>query len=194
MRGNRKAGDGRGTARAFTGPGRLPPAVSRLPGFSLLELLAVLAIMGILATLAVLSVGAADSSRLLRQEARRIAALVDLNCEEAVLQGRSLALSFGPGGTGYGFLRQAGTQWLPRRADTWRARVLPEGFHARLIVEGRPVTLDETTAGRPHLVCLSSGELVPFEVTLHAPGTSTVWHVSGEWDGDISVEHIDDAA
>jgi general secretion pathway protein H len=165
----------------------------RFAAFSLLELLAVLAIMGVLATMALLSVSTAGNDQLLREEARRLAALVDLNCEEAVMRGQSLALSFGPGGTDYGFLRQAGEEWLPRRADAWRPRSLPEGFRARLTVEGRDVALDETTAGRPHVICLASGELVPFEARLSAPGTSAEWGVTGEWDGDVAVEHMEEA-
>ncbi len=159
----------------------------------MLELLAVLAILGVLATMAVLSVSSVDNDRLLREEARRIAALVELNCEEAVLRGESLALSFGPEGTGYGFLRQAGEQWLPRRAEAWRPRMLPEGFRAHLTVEGRDVPLDETTAGRPHLVCLASGELVPFEARLSAPGTRAEWRVTGERDGDLDLERLEEA-
>lgn len=177
----------------LTGASRLTPYPSRLTAFSLLELLAVLAILGVLATMAVLSVSTADNDRLLREEARRIAALVDLSCEEAVLRGESLALSFGPGGTAYGFLRQAGEEWLPRRADAWRPRTLPEGFQARLTVEGRDVALDDATAGRPHLVCLASGELVPFEARLSAPGVTTRWRVTGEWDGDVAVERMEEA-
>lgn len=166
---------------------------SRLTGFSLLELLAVLAIIGVLATMAMLSVSTADNEQLLRQEARRIAGLVDLTCEEAVMRGETLALSFGPGGTNYGFLRQAGEEWLPRRADAWRPRALPEGFHARLTVEGRDVALDETTAGRPHVVCLASGELLPFEARLSAPGAAAEWRVTGEWDGDLAIERLEEA-
>lgn len=152
-----------------------------------------LAILGVLATMAVLSVSTADNDRLLREEARRIAALVGLNCEEAVLRGESLALSFGPAGTGYGFLRQAGEEWLPRRADAWRPRALPEGFRTRLVVEGREVPLDEAVAGRPHVICLSSGELVPFEARLSAPGAPAAWRVTGEWDGDLAVERMEEA-
>lgn len=166
---------------------RLAPTPPHLTGFSLLELLAVLLIIGIVATMAVLSVGTADSERLLHEEARRLAALVDLSCEEAVLRGDTFALSFGPGGTGYGFLVRTGERWLPRTDNAWRPRTLPEGFSAEVRVEGRRVLLDEAAAGRPHLVCLASGELVPFEVRLQAPGTETAWRVTGAWDGDVAV-------
>lgn len=190
MRGNRKTGDGRREARSFPSRGRLPPSAFRLPGFSLLELLTVLLIIGIVATMAVLSVSTADSERLLEKEARRLAALVNLNCEESVLRSETLAVTFGPGGTSYGFLRRSGEQWLQRTGETWRPRVLAEGFRAELEVEGRPVVLDEATAGRPHLVCLASGEILPFRVRLTAPDAEAGFRVTGEWDGDVAVERI----
>lgn len=147
-------------------------------------------IIGIVTTMVVLSVGTADSGRLLQEEARRLAALVELSCEEAVLRGDTFALSFGPGGTAYGFLRRTGAEWLPRQAGQWRTRTLPEGFSAELRIEGRTVLLNQAGSGRPHLVCLASGELVPFEVSLSAPGTPSVWRVSGEWDGDVTIERV----
>lgn len=186
--------DRRRQARVFAGRRRLPPLVSRLPGFSLLEFLVVLVIIGIVATFAVLSVGTADGDRVLEREAERLGALVELSCEEAILRGESLALSFGPGGTGYGFLRLAGEQWLPRRGETWRPRFLPGGFRAELRVEDRPVELDRASAGRPHLVCLASGELVPFDVRLHGPEATATWRIHGEWDGDVAIERINDRA
>lgn len=159
-------------------------------GFSLLELLVVLLIIGITAAMATLAVGTASSGRLLENEARRLAGLVRVSCEESVLQGTAMAVGFGLHGAAYGFLRQEGEQWLPRRGDRNRVRSLPEGFHVALTVQGDPVVLDEKSAGRPHLVCLPSGEIVPFRVRLSAPGTETTWLVTGQWDGDVLVESV----
>lgn len=165
--------------------------VPRFPGFSLLELLAVLAIIGVVAGMAVLATGSAGAGRMLEQEAQRLAGLVRVSCEESVLQGASLAVSFGPRGGGYGFLRLHGEQWLPRRGHAHRVRSLPAGFRAELRVEGRPVVLDEDQAGRPHLVCLPDGSLIPFHVRLTAPGTDTAWRVAGDWNGGITTEPMD---
>lgn len=148
----------------------------------------VLLIIGVVAGMATIAVGTAGTGRLLEQEARRLAGLARVTCEEAVFQGAGLAIGFGLDGTAYGFLRQRGERWLPRRGHASRTRVLPEGFRAELVVEGRPVVLDGTQAGRPHIVCLPSGELIPFRVVLSAPGTDTEWLINGDWDGDITAE------
>lgn len=171
-----------------------PFPFSRFAGFSLLELLAVLVIIGVIAGMATLAVGTAGTERMLEQEARRLAGLVRVSCEESVLQGSSLAVSFGLEGTSYGFLRRHGEQWLPRRGYDARPRSLPDGFRAEVRVEDRAVPLDDVQAGRPHLVCLPSGELVPFRVRLSAPGARSAWLVSGEWDGDLSVERHDETS
>lgn len=171
----------------------LRPSPSHLPGFSLLELLVVLLIIGVTAAMVTLAVGTAGTGRLLENEARRLGGLVRVSCEESVLQGTAMAIGFGLHGAAYGFLRQEGEQWLPRRGDRNRVRSLPEGFGVSLEVEGDPVKLDEKGAGRPHLICLPSGEIVPFRVTLTAPGTSGEWLVTGEWDGDVTVEQHDGA-
>lgn len=160
----------------------------RQGGFSLLELLAVLLIIGIVAAMATLSVGSAGPGRMLEQEAERLAALVRVSCEESVLQGNSLALSFGVGGGAYGFLRQDGEQWLPRRGHASRPRALPDGVRVELVQEGRPVPLDETHAGRPHLVCLPDGSVIPFLVRFIGPGSGGAWSVRGEMNGTIGVE------
>jgi len=175
------------------GRNRVSFRVSRSSAFSLLELLVVLLIIGITAAMATLAVGTAGSGRVLENEARRLAGLVKVSCEESVLQGTAMAIGFGPHGAAYGFLRQEGEQWLPRRGDRNRVRSLPEGFSVSLEVEGDPVKLDERGAGRPHLICLPSGEIVPFRVTLGAPGTDEAWRVTGEWDGDVTVERHDGA-
>lgn len=159
-------------------------------GFTLMEILVVLVIAGIISAVAVLSISSAGPGRLLQQEAERMAALVALQCEEAVLRGTGYAVSFGIGGSAYGFMRLAGEHWIPRQGDTYRPRELPDGFHASLRVEGRPVTLDEFNAGRPHLVCLASGEAVPFEVRLHAPGTDTIWLVTGDWNAEVEIKPL----
>lgn len=155
-----------------------------------MELLVVLVIVGIVTTIAVLSVSLAGADRQLKQEAKRLAALVDMQCEEAVLRGTSYAVTFAAGGTAYAFLRRAGQRWLPRRGEIYHPRRLPDGVHARLWVEGRRVILDEGNVGEPHLVCLSSGTLIPFRLRLIRGDTDTVWQVVGHVDGEVTLEAI----
>ena len=72
------------------------PRLSR--GFTLIELMVVIVILGIIASFAVLSVGNRDASAALEEEVQRLAALLQLASEEAVITGRQLGLRITPGG------------------------------------------------------------------------------------------------
>ena len=57
-----------------------------LRGFTLLEIMVVMVLIGILSSLAVLSIGGGPRDRL-AEEGRRLAALVELHQQEAILTG-----------------------------------------------------------------------------------------------------------
>ena len=65
---------------------------NRLGGFTLIELLVVLVILGSLIGLAVLSVGIAGPGRELHNEAERLAGLIGVLAEEAVLDNQEYGL------------------------------------------------------------------------------------------------------
>lgn len=160
-------------------------------GFTLMEMLVVVGIIGIVTGIAVLSVSFSDSSHVAEREAMRIAALLELQCEDALLQGTSYALSFSPEGRAYGFLYLAGENWLPRREEIYRPRQLPRDIDVKLWVEGRPVALDEDSAGRAHLVCLAGGRILPFQLRLETAATEIAWRIEGQYSGDVDLERID---
>ncbi|HAG20441.1 MAG TPA: type II secretion system protein GspH, partial [Pseudomonas sp.] len=64
----------------------------RARAFTLIELLVVIVLLGILVSVAVLSVGGSSTSRELRDEARRLAALIGVMSDEAVLDSREYGL------------------------------------------------------------------------------------------------------
>lgn len=83
-------------------------------GFTLMELLLVIAIAGITLGLASLSLGPNDA-RVLQDDARRIAALMELAGDEAILRNRPIL--FEADAQRYRFLiRQQGT-WSPMKGD-----------------------------------------------------------------------------
>ncbi|MGH8354743.1 MAG: type II secretion system minor pseudopilin GspH [Pseudomonas sp.] len=151
-------------------------------GFTLIELLVVLVIIGCLVGLAVLSTGTASTSRELRDEAQRLAALIGLLADEAVLDNREYGLLVRA--DGYRVLR------YDQGADRWAAIAgeaehrLPAWARLELELDGEPLRLaapvkedeDEpglTPAGaaaeklpEPQLLILSSGELSPFRLRL----------------------------
>lgn len=149
-------------------------------GFTLVELLVVLVILGSLVGLAVLSTGIAGTSRELRGEAERLAGLIGVLVEEAVLDNREYGLRLERGR--YQVLR------FDEATATWVARsehLLPEWAQLSFELEGEPLRLsgpggsrevakqdkdddeeEKAAAPQPQLLILSSGELSPFRLHL----------------------------
>lgn len=132
-------------------------------GFTLLELLAVIFIIGIIISIASISIGQ-NSSRIVQDEVERLHGLIQLASEEAVLQGRELALEFNR--DRYQFLELGVADWQPVTEDKmFRERELPGDVQLELILEGIETSFDDKK-NLPRIFILSSGELTPFELTL----------------------------
>lgn len=152
-------------------------------GFTLVELLVVLVIIGSLVGLAVLSTGIAGPSRELKNEAERLAGLIGVLVEEAVLDNSEYGLRLERGG--YQVLRydeQKGL-WNPLGKAAHR---LPAWAQLSFELEGDALQLaaaqsndsdaaegdekddeDKDAAPvQPQLLILSSGELSPFRLEL----------------------------
>jgi len=139
------------------------PAEKHHAGFTLLELLAVILIIGIIISFASLSIGQ-NSSRIVQEEAERLRGLIQLAGEEAVLQGRDLALEFDR--DRYRFLELGAKDWQPVAEDNMlRERPLPEAVELALVIEGIETGFEDKQ-NLPRIFILSSGELTPFTMTL----------------------------
>lgn len=138
----------------------------RARGFTLIELLVVLVVLGCLLGLVVLGSGIAGPGRELRGEAERLAGLIGVLAEEAVLDNREYGLRLS--GAGYQVLR------FEQRSGVWQAlpdqaHRLPDWAEWHLEVDGQPLRLpaqDGEQGAAPQLLLLSSGELSPFRLTL----------------------------
>lgn len=149
-------------------------------GFTLIEILVVVMIVGIIATLAMLSSGLAGSQAKVPEEARRLARLIELHCEEAVLWGREAGIRIDRGG--YAFSVWDGEGWAPADAPQLRPHLLPDGI-ALAFAAGQPPT-EEPDA--PQLVCWSSGELTPFQMVIVADGGRR-FELQGLADGSVTL-------
>lgn len=139
-----------------------------LRGFTLIELLVVIVILGSLIGLAVLSSGIAGPARELRNEAERLAGLIGVLADEALLDNREYGLRLSA--EGYQVL-----QYLPGSAR-WQALDdepyrLPDWAELSVELEGEALQLPQPAAERrraapPQLLILSSGELSPFRLHL----------------------------
>ena len=138
---------------------RFPSAVPA-PGFTLLEVLVVLVLVSIITSFVLLSVGGGPQERL-AEEAQRLAALIELHQQEAILSGEPRGIRFVRTGYAVLSLDEKG-EWRPPVASaTLIQHKVPEEIALGLWVEGRPVDL-RTAAARPQVVLLASGETTEF--------------------------------
>ncbi len=128
-------------------------------GFTLLEVMVVLVLIGIITSFALLSIGGGPRERL-AEEAQRLAALVELHQQEAIMSGELRGICFSQ--TGYTVLNlsENGKWQAPTAADTLIQHKLPEEITLRLWIEGRPAEL--RAADEPQVVLLNSGEATEF--------------------------------
>ncbi|WP_181296144.1 type II secretion system minor pseudopilin GspH [Pseudomonas sp. Q2-TVG4-2] len=176
------------------------PRARREGGFTLIELLVVIVILGSLVGLAVLSMGSSSSSREVRDEAQRLATLISLMADEAVLDSREYGLLVSRDGYRVMHYDEADARW--RDAGDGKAHQAPEWMRLELELDGSPLKLvapvkreddpiglsddDDRERRRaprvqPQLLILSSGELSPFTLTFsdERPG-GTGWVVSSD--------------
>jgi len=162
----------------------------RAAGFTLLELLTVILIIGIIVSFAGLSVGV-HGSRVVQDEAERLQGLIRIAGEEAVLQGRELALEFDR--HAYRFLMLAPDgQWLPPEQEKMlRERPLPETLRMDLLVEGVRANYEDPEK-LPRVLMLSSGELTPFELNLSMEDEEESYRLVGQINGKLTLSRVQD--
>jgi general secretion pathway protein H len=153
-------------------------AVGRARGFTLLELLVVLVIAGLL--LGLVAFNALPSKRqALQTEAQRIALLLQLARDEAIVRNRAIAFEAEP--ERYRFLEREGNAWIPvPQDDLLRERSFSQG-PVSLTMSPPVLNAAANTAGeaevrvvfgrepvdRPFVLTLSSGEV---DVAVRADG------------------------
>jgi len=146
----------------------------RQQGFTLLEVLVVLVIIGVVIGFAVLSVDTRPEE--LRREGNRIASLLELTSEEAVMNGREYRLVLHR--HAYSFELLQDNKWRKSEDELLRARQLPDGMALELRLEDQPQQLSDAEAPAPTepvaLFLLSSGEISPFELTVTDAGTGKI--------------------
>jgi general secretion pathway protein H len=143
-----------------------PRGLEGSSGFTLVEILVVLVLIGITVGMVTLSVGSAGD-RQAELEVRRLAALVDLASDEAVLKAQEIGIRFRRDGYEFYTLNTENV-WEPLQDEVLRVRTLPQGFELAASSDGVPFDLDEKTPEtlKPHGFFLSSGERSAVEVEL----------------------------
>jgi general secretion pathway protein H len=172
-------------------------------GFTLLEIMVVLVLIGIIFSFAVLSVSRNDQDEVMKRETRRLATLIDMANNEAVIRGQELAIHFTRDGYAFLVLQLEGWQELPDD-PLLKPHKLPAGFSVRIEVEGDPPGLGQKDKGdapglgqqdkkaddtlTPQVYILSSGEMTPFSATLQAESSQVRYHLTATMLGKLDWE------
>lgn len=179
----------------------------------------VMVILGILISLAVLSIGTSSTSRELRDEAQRLAAVVGVLSDEAVLDSREYGLWLDD--DRYRVLRydDIGARWVATADSLHR---MPDWARLDLTLDGTPLQLaapaesDEQEAPglsedapeaaplapgekamasgvQPQILILSSGELSPFSLRIsERDAPDNAWRVSSDGFARPQAEPVED--
>lgn len=171
----------------------------KVRGFTLLEVMVVIVVIGIIATFAVVQIPANDPAERVYAEARRLAAIMRQQWEEAVLLGQQRGIRVQHNAYTALVLSRDNKKWLSGEAltdesgSTLPSRQLGDSFDLELVVEGRPIELKPVTgqttgAGQPQILFLSSGELTEFELTLaNRSAERTAYRLHGSINGAIEL-------
>lgn len=171
----------------------------RNKGFTLVEILVVVVIMAVVISLAVLSIGVTGRDSQLDEETQRIAGLIGLLHERALLEGRDFGMRLDPGSYEFVVYEPFRDRWLPMDQEhEFRHRELPKGLSFQLQLDSQTVVLkavDHNLATEqspaPQLAIAASGEGTPFRLTLQRDQTQAKASVDGDALGKISRENSD---
>ena len=143
-------------------------------GFTLLEVLVVLVIISVIVGLAVLAIDTGPEE--LRREGSRIASLLELASEEAVMNGRECRVVLRRHGYAFELLHEG--KWQASEDELFRPRQLPNDISLQLFLENEAVELNDEndleTAKSGALLLLSSGDITPFELTVSGAATGKI--------------------
>ncbi len=166
-------------------PRRLP--IPPMVGFTLIEILVVLAIVGVLVLAVSIGVATAGGERQLAREAERLQALVSHACTRAELGGREIGVRVDA--EGYAFMMLGLDGWMAdEREGELRPRRWIRGLRVEMLRDGRPLRTAGSGEQGPQIVCFSSGELSPFELTLALGEGDAKYALRGRIDGRIDMQ------
>ncbi|MEH6564819.1 MAG: prepilin-type N-terminal cleavage/methylation domain-containing protein [Halopseudomonas sp.] len=162
-------------------------------GFTLIELLVVMVLIGVIAGLATLAIGD-GADRELRQEAQRLAGVLQLAHDELLITGgadRALGLRR----DGYSMLDLV---LLDDATREWQAlldpQLGPHYFNEGVVeleyeAEGARQGLPQNESWKPHVRLSNTGEMTPGLIILRVPGKELVQYLSVSLEGTVEVSN-----
>jgi len=185
----------------------LMPVTRKASGFTLIEILVVVIIIATISGMALLSMNLIGDDRELDTERKRLATLIQLAQDEALMQGREFGLELMTSTYRFVEFDPFTFQWSEVPGDeVFRLRRLPEGMEFELFVEDKRIVLDNDPrefedpeeegmslaleSYAPHVFLFSSGESTSFEIRLRRPLNEQQLAMRGDVLGQI--EFVED--
>ncbi len=157
-------------------------------GFTLIEILVVVVIVSILTVMGVQMISSGSVERNLQQHGRILQSSIEYSCDQAVLQNIPYGLMVSQMAYGFSiFTNQVWQEVIYQEVSL--DKILVDGSQISLSLDGQTVVLEEELVSVPQIVCNTSGEISPFNLTLSdATGqhhyqltTSDFWQIKGQW-------------
>ena len=153
-------------------------AGSRQSGFTLIELLAVLLIVGLLLSLSTIVLPTQSPAKAGRTEIDRLAALLKLAIQDAVLKSRRTGIAIRK--HEYRFVAQnPQQQWEPLKDKLFAPRRLPPPLQ---------LALQAATTRTPQIIISASGEITPFTLHIQSDDEQVRYTIRGSLTGHIAVQ------
>jgi general secretion pathway protein H len=193
----------------------------RLRGFTLIEILVVVVIIAVIIVGAIVSLGVTGKDSQLERERDRLSALMAYVHERGGMLTLEYGIRCGQHGYRFVYFDNITNQWAPETVDdTLRPRRLPAGLALQMLVEGRPIVLDDkalslsksatTPAGgtistlgdmpssfnnqladnSPQIMLFSNGDTNTFALTIARDGVGRSVTLQSQTDGSIKVGDI----
>ena len=159
-------------------------------GFTLIELLVVIVLLGIVTSFAVLSMGTGSAEREMKEEAKRLHALINLVREEAIIQAKEIAMEIDQ--QEYSFLEYKDKKWVTIKSKIFKKRKIKEGLELKVETESESKIFKSKEKKLLRLYFLSSGEQTAFKMRVSLQGKSyPYYYLVGRFNGELKLEYAD---
>lgn len=153
-------------------------------------------VIGVILSITTLTVGDGGLTKQVEHEAQRLAAVLKLASEQAIIQAEEIGISFDA--TGYRFYQLQGQSWQPLQDEIFRPHTFHININVELLIDGiksppTSVCTEITCSPIPPLLFFSSGEITPYELTIFSvtnniSNKTLTYRVIGEATGKITVK------